>query len=282
MAYLTLGRKLKLAKSYLLSLKSNSQGYPFWVHFYLTRKCNLKCKYCFVVDNKKKELNTNEIMKALDKLYSLGVRAVAFFGGEPTLRKDFCRILRYSVNKGFFTYFTTNGVLLNKDYIEKIGKTGVDFIELSIDSIFAFNESKKDYSHSRNVFGLLLKAKKKYGFGLKTHFVLTKKNMDSAVETIRLIHSYRIPLTVGLVFRNVYNNIPDDEALYFNNRKSKEKLIRIVDRIIKLKKQGLGIMDPIIYFKGIKNHLNGKTNGGCTAGRRSLSVDCDGAVQLCC
>ncbi|MBW2992953.1 hypothetical protein KY317_00070, partial [Candidatus Woesearchaeota archaeon] len=41
-------------------------------------------------------------------------------------------------------------------------------------------------------------------------------------------------------------------------------------------------MDPIIYFKGIKNHINGKTNWGCTAGRRSFSVDCDGAVQLCC
>lgn len=262
-------------------IMSKYNGSPLWVHFFLTRKCNLDCKYCYVKDNSKKELSTEEVKKVIDKLYSLGIRVIAFFGGEPTIRRDFCEILAYAHKKKIFCYFTTNGVLLNEDYIDRIAKTGVDFIELSVDSIFDFKESKKDYVHNKKVLDLLIKSKNKYGFGLKTHMVLTQKNIDTAIKTIELIKSYNIPLTIGFIGRNTYNNIPEDESLYFTTRESKNKLSDIIDKIIELKKAGAPIMDPYSYFEGMKKYINGDTKWRCCAGKYFFSVDSDGAVQLC-
>lgn len=283
MPYLNTIKSLRVARIFLPALlKSKLRISPIWVHFFLTRKCNLNCKYCFVKDNFKKELTTPEVKKVIDKLYLMGIRGIAFFGGEPTIRKDFCEILNYSSKKGIFTYFTTNGTLLNEDYAERIAKTGVDFIELSVDSVFEFNDSKKDFVHSKKVLEILIKMKDKYKFGLKTHLVLTKKNISSVIKTIDLIQKYDLPMTIGYIFRNTYNNKRDDESLYFKDKKSKGDLIKVIDEIIKLKKTKIRIMDPAAYFEGMKDYVNGKTNWECNAGRLFFSVDSDGGVQLCC
>jgi len=275
-------KMLKLVKNCLIpSLWSRFGSYPMWTHFFLTRRCNLKCKYCFVRDNKL-ELDTKGVKEVIDKLNTLGIRIIAFFGGEPTLRQDFCEILRYANNKGFFTYITTNGTLLDKEYIERMGECGIDFIELSVDSIFEFNESKKDYTRSKKVLELLVEAQKKYGFGIKTHMVLTKKNIDSVMKTIKIIDKHHVPLTIGLIFRNVYNDLPDDESLYFNDNESKKGLFKVIDDIIELKRQGIRIMDPVDYFRGMKDYVRGKTDWGCRAGSYFMSIDCDGSIMLCC
>ncbi|MFC1756607.1 radical SAM protein [Patescibacteria group bacterium] len=283
MTYLSLKKSLKVTKGCLpATIKSRISETPLWVHFYLTRKCNLNCDYCHVKDNTKKDISTKEIKKIIDKLYSLGIRAIAFFGGEPTLRKDFCEILKYSVDKRIFSYFTTNGTLLNEDYIKRIVETGVDYIELSVDSLLEFNESRKDYVRSKKVLDLLLKYREKYGFGLKTHIVLTNKNLATVVKTIEQINDKnKIPLTIGYICRSVDGNIADDESLFFNSEESKQKLIKVVNEIIELKRKGAQIMDPYSYFKGMKGFVYGDLEWNCMAGKYSFSVDYDGSIQLC-
>jgi len=255
---------------------------PLWVHFYLTRRCNLNCAYCSVKDNTKKDISIDEVKKIVDRLYTLGVRALAFFGGEPTLRMDFCEILKYADKKGFLTFFTTNGTLLNEKYIKEIAETGVDYIELSIDSIFSHEYTKKDYARSKRIMDLLIKYRDEYGFILKTHTVLTNKNIDTVIETIKKIDDeYKIPLTVGYVCRSVDMTTPDDESLFFNSEESKRKLVKVVDQIIELKKNGAKFMDPYSYFENMKKFVYGKLDWHCMAGKYSFSVDYDGSVQLC-
>lgn len=282
MSYLNLKRTFKLLKNATPRLICSRVFHePFWVLFFLTRKCNLNCKYCFVKDNKRKDMSTKEVKQVIDKLYSLGIRVIAFFGGEPTIRKDFCEILKYSVDKGIFTYFTTNGVLLDKEYIKRIGETGVDFIELSVDSVFKFDDSKKDYARSKKVLKLLLEAKDKYNYGIKTHLVLNKKNYEFAVKTIKHISKFKIPLTVGLINRNTYNELPDDESLFFNNRKDKKAVLKTIDDIMLLKKKGYQIIDPLSYFSRMKDYIKGDTRWNCKPGEYGFAVDCDGSIMLC-
>jgi MoaA/NifB/PqqE/SkfB family radical SAM enzyme len=283
MAYLNSKRTRALVRSCLVAaIRSRLLGTPMWVHFFLTRRCNLRCKYCFVADSTTRELTTAEVKAAIDKLYSLGIRAIAFFGGEPTLRRDFCEILSYAHDKGFFTYFTTNGTLLDETYIDNIARTGVDFVELSVDGVYECDDSAKDYTRSRKVLDWLLTARSTYGFGLKTHLVLTRTNVESAIRTIRFNHDQGIPLTVGLVFKNVYSDVPDDDSLHFTDEASKQKLLRTLDAIIALKHDGVRIIDPVSYFENMKRYVSGNTAWGCTAGKYSFSVDADGSVQLCC
>ncbi len=283
MAYLSLNKSLRTIKYCLpAAIKSKIFQIPLWVHLYLTRKCNLDCNYCYVKDNTKKDISTEKVKKIIDGLYSLGIRAIAFFGGEPTLRRDFCEILKYSVDKGIFSYFTTNGTLLNEEYIKRIAETGVDYIELSIDSILKFDDSRKDYTRSKKVLDSLIKFRKKYGFGLKTHIVLTNKNLDTVADTIKKINiKYKIPLTIGYICRSVDKKVIDDESLFFNSEESKQKLIKVINQIIELKKSGVQIMDPYSYYEGMKKFVYHKSRWNCMAGKYSFSVDCDGSVQLC-
>ena len=73
--------------------KSLLKPFPVWVHLYVTRRCNLNCPYCFDKDDNRNELTEQEWKKAIDKLYSLGTRLIAFMGGEPTIRKDFVNLV---------------------------------------------------------------------------------------------------------------------------------------------------------------------------------------------
>jgi len=274
-------RKIKIVKALPTLFYNRVRGTPIWAHFFLTRKCNLNCKYCYVVDNNKRELSTKGVKRVIDKLHSMGIRLIAFCGGEPTIRKDFPEILEYANKKGIITYFTTNGVLLNKEYIDELARTGVDMIELSIDSIIPFEVSKKDYSRSKEVLDLLLKAREKYGFGLKTNLVITKKNLDSVVDTIKLVNDYGIPMTVALIGYNLYNNKPEDESLYFTDKKSKAKLIRLIDELIQMKNEGAKLLNPVVYYEKAKDFVNGEITWDCKAGKYNFAVDCDGSVILC-
>lgn len=262
-------------------IKSRFKPIPIWTHFYLTRKCNLQCKYCFVRDNTKKDMKKNEIFKVIDKLHSLGCKLVVFLGGEPTLRKDLIDIIKYAKNKNIITYLTTNGILLNSEYIDKLGKSGIDVINLSIDSVFDFDYSKKDYIRRKKVLINLIKARKKYGFEIIVNLVLTNKNISTITKTIKLIHNLKIPISVGFIVGNTYSNVPQDKELFFITDKEKDELYKTLDEIKRLKKQKYNIIEPMRYFKDIKKFINHKLNWYCTAGEYYFSVDSDGKFQIC-
>lgn len=75
----------------------------------ITDTCNFNCSYCSEHDTMKKKyisyLEFNEILKQLEKLYSLDGRKqhLYFWGGEPTLNKDLRKILELTKSKEFIT-----------------------------------------------------------------------------------------------------------------------------------------------------------------------------------
>ena len=254
---------------------------PIWAHLFVTRRCNLNCKYCYQKDNNKPELDEENMRKIIDKLYSLGVRLISFFGGEPTVRKDFINLVRYAHKKGMITHFSTNGILLTPDYISRLGEAGIDIINLSVDSVFEFSDSRKDYIKSKKVLEDLIAARKKFGFEINISLVLTRKNMDAVVKTVELFDHYRIPLAVGLISQNTYSNQPLDKSLFFNSKKDKIKLYKLLEELKELKKEGYNLIDPYDYFDGIKNYLENDIEWSCQAGKYFISVDCDGKFQIC-
>jgi len=282
MAFLSVNKSLRLIKNTAFGvLRSQRNEVPLWVHFYVTRRCNLKCDYCYLYDNTTKDLSTQDVKKIIDKLYSVGIRVISFFGGEPTIRKDFCEILEYGVNKGIVAAFTTNGALLNKDYIDKIGKTGVYLIEVSLDSLFEFDESKKDFTRSGDILTQLFEGKKKYGFGVYSHLVITKKNLDHVTKTILLLTEHGIPVNVCFLNHNTYSDLPDDDSLFMKTEEDKKRFCETVDKIIELKRKNVMVFTTYDYLYRMKEYMNGDKDWNCSAGKYSFAVDYDGTIQLC-
>ena len=88
------------------------------VLFEVTYKCNEKCRHCYIVDSKRKELSTSEIKNIIDDLYLMNVLNLIFSGGEVFSRNDAFEILEYANEKGFVIDIFTNGNLIDgNDYI---------------------------------------------------------------------------------------------------------------------------------------------------------------------
>ncbi len=105
--------------------------------FGLTYRCQLDCVHCGVglsFDAAKAELNTSEVKEVLRQARSIGVYFVVFFGGEPFLRQDIMEIVEYTAELGMMVSISTNGLLLNRQILEKLRRYGVSFLNISLDS----------------------------------------------------------------------------------------------------------------------------------------------------
>lgn len=104
----------------------------------LTQQCQCKCKHCGVVssdvENDKKQLTTEDIIKLIDEAKNLGISRIFYFGGEPLLVKDLFYLIKYANQKRISLIMDTNGYLLKEDIIIELKKAGLDKINISIDS----------------------------------------------------------------------------------------------------------------------------------------------------
>lgn len=79
----------------------------------LTTDCQLNCEYCFVRHDREDRLSFSwdDFITAIDFISTAGEKAVNLLGGEPTLHKDFLRILEYLIENKFRVQVFTNGVV---------------------------------------------------------------------------------------------------------------------------------------------------------------------------
>lgn len=122
----------------------------------LTNKCNRNCFYCINSQTDKTlELNIDKAfpkIKACVKKY--GIKEVVILGGEPLLHPrlfDFIKMLKtLGLRK---IGLTTNGDFLNQGRAITLAKSGIDFINISIDnfSVRKLSEYKGFYSLFKKV-----------------------------------------------------------------------------------------------------------------------------------
>lgn len=116
-----------------------SRRLPFQGTFELTRRCNLRCSYCYVGFDWKispeEELSREEIYSLLDQVAAAGCLFLTFTGGEPLLRKDFSSIYSYAVKKGFKVVIFTNGTLINRSVIDTFLEYPPFYLEITMPGI---------------------------------------------------------------------------------------------------------------------------------------------------
>ncbi|OGW56337.1 MAG: cyclic pyranopterin phosphate synthase MoaA [Nitrospirae bacterium RBG_16_43_8] len=107
----------------------------------ITDRCNLRCIYCMPSDGlrlieHKEILSYEEILRIIRIAAGLGVRKIRITGGEPLARKNITSLTSSIKNiPGIEDLsITTNGILLEK-YAEKLMESGVDRVNVSLDSL---------------------------------------------------------------------------------------------------------------------------------------------------
>ena len=74
------------------------------INLMLTRRCNQACPYCFAedamrTDEGQQDMTFDDGVMCLDRHVQEGGGAVAFLGGEPTLHRDFGKLVQYALDR---------------------------------------------------------------------------------------------------------------------------------------------------------------------------------------
>jgi radical SAM protein with 4Fe4S-binding SPASM domain len=109
---------------------------PLRMDLALTYNCQNDCVHCYAGGpHETSELSTEQWKQIIDRVHEIGVFIVTFTGGEPTLREDLAELVLHAQNKGIVTGLITNGRKLNdKGYVEKLEKSGLDFVQVTLES----------------------------------------------------------------------------------------------------------------------------------------------------
>jgi len=110
------------------------QNRPVHVVYVLTKRCNLRCRYCPIFETgntqNTQELNTGQVIGILDKLIENGMRFCSFTGGEVLLRPDIGDIVRHVKKHRIECTLGTNGILLPAKFEDV---KDIDGISISVD-----------------------------------------------------------------------------------------------------------------------------------------------------
>ncbi|MCP5063559.1 MAG: radical SAM protein [Ignavibacteriae bacterium] len=122
-------------------LRNENQKYNAWLHWDVTKRCNLDCEYCFgkITDTSMK-VHSIDIMKLISNLDKTGKTfRISFTGGEPTLVPNFIEASQKITEKHYISF---NSNLISKN-INKFAKEIDKDRVLHIHASFHYDELLK-------------------------------------------------------------------------------------------------------------------------------------------
>lgn len=121
---------------------------PYTVLIDISDSCNLRCKYCFRYDtsigaedyrkNRLMDWETFQIVVEQLKEFPSQIKRIALsHHGEPLCNRKLPQMVSYIKNAGLTgrTEIHTNGLLLDKQYIEELCEAGIDRVVISLQGL---------------------------------------------------------------------------------------------------------------------------------------------------
>ena len=282
----------------LLKAKITGKNDPVMASIYLTSKCNLRCSYCYVVDDKysQQQLGAHysyaELTPIIDDFYDLGTRLVFLLGGEPMLHKDFPRIIEYLDKKGIVIHVLTNGMFIH-EHVDALKKY-VDQICVSLDGVGVANDVMRGfgvYDKALENIRIAIAA----GIKIRTHSVLTRHNLDNFEDLAKVAKDLRIPITISPPNLHAKNQNFSGNNLEEGIQITDEEYRSFWRRYRELKQRGypigntykaidLAINWPIGYHEAIREDTklpSGYKPLRCVEGERYVGLSADGTMYKC-
>jgi len=245
------------------------------LYIYLTNDCNLACTHCYMYSGKPKinELAKEEWFKIIENAQDNGITAITFTGGEVLQYKEWFDIIKFAKESNMSVTLLTNGVLWDKDKIEK-SKLFIDEVQISLDGtdeeLNSIIRGKGNFNQALDNVKLFVKA------GVKTVIATTP-----TLENIKEIEKTYITFAKKLL------DELQSEYLYF---KISQKLItgRKVQALIQDKAKEYStitrkLANDLYPDAEIRNFINNMEvgTGLKNCGYGGISISSDGKFYLC-
>ena len=258
----------------MMLLQEHKPKPPSFISINVNEECFFKCKMCFkwqqdIMNSKgAKRLTSNEIKKFIDELRQLTNEKliINFAGGEPFLRKDFLEIIKFSADKGFKPYVSSNAWLINEQKAKEIAISGLQGIVFSVDGATAKTHDKMrghpgSFDQVIKAIDMLHKFRQPNNeLHIAIQTVLCALNYHEALDMINWVDNSK---TIEVIHFNAVtepNNTKHDPEWYKKRfsylwPEDPEKICDVIDQIIEKKKKGSHIVQTIPQLKAYKNYF---------------------------
>ncbi len=149
----------------------------------ITNRCNLDCRHCAFASHigDSSELSYEIIRQIIEDASTLGCQEIHLTGGEPTIHREFDRVLELIIDSGMFTRLISNGVMPHSR-LKKYFDMGLRHLLFSLDGL-------KD-SHDR----------------IRGRNGLFKKTLDRIGDAVRL--GFNVRVNAVAMFDNIQDLVP--------------------------------------------------------------------------
>jgi len=223
----------------------------------LLTKCNLKCKHCYLGEERDAHTITNDTFQnILEISKNKGAYRVALTGGEPFLDKNIFKKIKIARNLDFMVTLNTNGILLNEEKVVFLKKLKVAHITITLNG----NKSQHETIYGLGTYDKTIETialLKKHGISTGLNCMVTKYNINYISKfKIQMQEEYGINI---INLSQIYN---EGSAKLYNDLSLDEAEIKRIN----------------ISKKCDQNYHHGLS---CYAGLRSFFIHSNGDVTPC-
>lgn len=222
---------------------------------------------------------------AVNYLESVGCRVLAYMGGEPLVRKDFIlELTRYAVDKGFFVYLPTNGILMDNDFIDDIGKSGISVINLAVDAIDVYQGIPKYFNRIKSQFEYLVHREKTYGYITFFNINITKNNVKDVQALTEIAHNYGIATDyhINEPPQIKYDGFKYEQDGAWITEAEFQAVDDLIDWLIDKNLEGYTMVNSVEHLRAMKLFIRRKLPPWpCMAGKYSMVIRLDGTFSPC-
>ena len=242
----------------------------------VTRKCNLKCDYCFEDAEWRKfgEMPFSIAQKAIDTFFTDNSSqwVIIFTGGEPMLNFDLItKVVNYIEQRGVKVEYRikTNGTLIDDEKIDFLIKNNFK-IQISLDGNEKAHDTHRKFANGKGTFeivdGLLRKLiEKEYGSKISISGTLTHQTIQYVDDCYAHMNSYSE--IKGCTLKSVMTNSHSKYAFT-----SDDYMFANVSNLNNNK---------YLMQQGIKLVEDKKINTVCGIGVWNITIDIDGMIYPC-
>jgi MoaA/NifB/PqqE/SkfB family radical SAM enzyme len=248
---------------------------PIWLDFRLTNRCNHRCVYCDIPNDRAPDLTTAEVKAVIDKTRHV-CNWVLLTGGECLLREDIGEIVDYVKTTTDLVLVLNTNMFLLREAFERVRRADVIFF--SIDGRPETHDAYRHQgSHARIVDALELLAR---GQGARPSLLsLTVLHKHTQIEDLE--HVLRLSERYGfgpnfLLIRH-YPFSRNSRALDAHDAHG----ISLLDYLLEQKRAGRFMTNTSRGLRVLREVATGVNALPCYSGRLFCYVTNTGSVALC-
>lgn len=255
--------------------KTYCHNLPLTAQLEPTLRCNLKCTMCVREHFNQGDMKLDDFKRIIDQLGCL-VKIHLQGLGEPFLHPHIFEMIDYATSKNIMVSIITNGTLFNDKVVERIAKSNIFEIGVSVDSV-----EKKSYEAIRvgADFDKAMLGVRKLSYALRGEktslfFAVTimRSNLHMIPDFVKLAHGVGIK---RVVFQRVQTK--DDFVRYYKSDFRKSEKFVTHDEVKAVLNKAKSIADSL----GIKILFEERVVR-CQWPWRGVYITWNGDITPCC